>query len=83
MGLASAGRDSLLRKRVAFIDRVPSADNKPNGRNPEHQAKYREKQPTCLLNAVVHCSLLSGGVGIATTPAGARFLKLPYWGLLR
>jgi hypothetical protein len=61
VGLASAGRDSLLRKCVAFIDRVPSADNKPDGRNPEHQAKYRKKQPTCLLNAVVHCSLLSRG----------------------
>lgn len=40
---------------------TPSADEKPNGCDPEHQAKYRQKQPTCLVNAGVHCSLLSRG----------------------
>lgn len=48
--------------RVRCLHRsTPSADEKPNGCDPEHQAKYRKKQPTCLVNAGVHCSLLSRG----------------------
>lgn len=35
-----------------------SADEQPKGCDPEHQAKYRKKQPTSLVNA---CRLLSRG----------------------
>lgn len=46
--------------RVRCLHRwTSSADEKPDGGDPEHQAKYRKKQPTCLVNAGVHCSLLS------------------------
>ncbi|SDK69137.1 hypothetical protein SAMN05428953_1198 [Mesorhizobium muleiense] len=53
-------RKGLMTARVRCLHRwTSSADEKPNGCNPEHQAKYRKKQPTCLVNAGVHCSLLS------------------------
>lgn len=55
-------RKGLMTARVRCLHRsTPSADEKPDGCDSEHQAKYRKKQPTCLVNAGVHCSLLSRG----------------------